>query len=163
MIFNILCYLLIFRWSILLGFSYGILIWTLAQCQPSRFTSIWDQRWITELQDHFRLAFSTDIVKLIDQILLWQLQLCDLYENDSIFDKFECCLSGDGLRVATGSYRYCQFLIQLTSYYLFFIFIWLKKKKNKKISAIYSVCLEVPRQLLWKQAKIPWGMSRINY
>ncbi|XP_038987582.1 serine/threonine protein phosphatase 2A 55 kDa regulatory subunit B beta isoform-like isoform X3 [Phoenix dactylifera] len=31
-------------------------------------------------------------------------QLCDLYESDSIFDKFECCLSGDGLRVATGSY-----------------------------------------------------------
>ena len=34
------------------------------------------------------------------------LQLCDLYENDSIFDKFECCVSGDGLRVATGSYRF---------------------------------------------------------
>ena len=33
------------------------------------------------------------------------LQLCDLYENDAIFDKFECCLSGDGQRVATGSYR----------------------------------------------------------
>ncbi|KAK3028919.1 hypothetical protein RJ639_039928 [Escallonia herrerae] len=32
-------------------------------------------------------------------------KLCDLYENDSIFDKFECCLSGDGMRVATGSYR----------------------------------------------------------
>ncbi|PWA84879.1 protein phosphatase 2A regulatory subunit PR55 [Artemisia annua] len=31
-------------------------------------------------------------------------RLCDLYENDSIFDKFECCLSGDGDRVATGSY-----------------------------------------------------------
>ncbi|XP_062087654.1 serine/threonine protein phosphatase 2A 55 kDa regulatory subunit B beta isoform isoform X2 [Humulus lupulus] len=31
-------------------------------------------------------------------------KLCDLYENDSIFDKFECCLSGDGLRVGTGSY-----------------------------------------------------------
>ncbi|KAL5713444.1 hypothetical protein ACHQM5_015516 [Ranunculus cassubicifolius] len=31
-------------------------------------------------------------------------KLCDLYENDCIFDKFECCLSGDGLRVATGSY-----------------------------------------------------------
>ncbi|KAG6395742.1 hypothetical protein SASPL_141866 [Salvia splendens] len=31
-------------------------------------------------------------------------KLCDLYENDSIFDKFECCLSGDGQRVATGSY-----------------------------------------------------------
>lgn len=33
-----------------------------------------------------------------------RLKLCDLYENDSIFDKFECCLSGDGQRVATGSY-----------------------------------------------------------
>ncbi|CAN1217996.1 Serine/threonine protein phosphatase 2A 55 kDa regulatory subunit B beta isoform [Linum perenne] len=31
-------------------------------------------------------------------------KLCDLYENDSIFDKFECCLSGDGSRVSTGSY-----------------------------------------------------------
>ncbi|KAG6471991.1 hypothetical protein ZIOFF_069446 [Zingiber officinale] len=32
------------------------------------------------------------------------LQLCDLYESDSIFDKFDCCLSGDGLHVTTGSY-----------------------------------------------------------
>ncbi|CDY46545.1 BnaA08g01840D [Brassica napus] len=31
-------------------------------------------------------------------------KLCDLYENDSIFDKFECCISGNGLRAATGSY-----------------------------------------------------------
>ncbi|KAH7284678.1 hypothetical protein KP509_34G066300 [Ceratopteris richardii] len=31
-------------------------------------------------------------------------RLCDLYENDAIFDKFECCLSGDGSRAATGSY-----------------------------------------------------------
>ncbi|XP_043713098.1 serine/threonine protein phosphatase 2A 55 kDa regulatory subunit B beta isoform-like isoform X2 [Telopea speciosissima] len=31
-------------------------------------------------------------------------KLCDLYDSDSIFDKFECCLSGDGLHVATGSY-----------------------------------------------------------
>lgn len=31
-------------------------------------------------------------------------KLCDLYENDAIFDKFECCPSGDGQRVATGSY-----------------------------------------------------------
>eukprot|EP00245_Coleochaete_scutata_P004418 TRINITY_DN169_c0_g1_i1.p1 TRINITY_DN169_c0_g1~~TRINITY_DN169_c0_g1_i1.p1 ORF type:complete len:524 (-),score=86.16 TRINITY_DN169_c0_g1_i1:750-2321(-) len=31
-------------------------------------------------------------------------RLCDLYENDSIFDKFECCMSGDGSRVCTGSY-----------------------------------------------------------
>lgn len=44
------------------------------------------------------------------------IQLCDLYENDSIFDKFECCLSGDGMRVATGSYR---------SVFLFFSFLFL--------------------------------------
>ncbi|KAK1358371.1 Serine/threonine-protein phosphatase 2A 55 kDa regulatory subunit B [Heracleum sosnowskyi] len=31
-------------------------------------------------------------------------ELSDLYENDCIFDKFDCCLSGDGQRVATGSY-----------------------------------------------------------
>ncbi len=31
-------------------------------------------------------------------------QLCDLYENDCIFDKFDCCVNGDGTRMATGSY-----------------------------------------------------------
>ncbi|XP_048229240.1 serine/threonine protein phosphatase 2A 55 kDa regulatory subunit B beta isoform isoform X2 [Ricinus communis] len=31
-------------------------------------------------------------------------KLSDLYNNDSIFDKFECCISGDGLHFATGSY-----------------------------------------------------------
>ncbi|XVE57166.1 hypothetical protein DITRI_Ditri04bG0070100 [Diplodiscus trichospermus] len=33
-------------------------------------------------------------------------KLCDLYNNDSIFDKFDCCISGDGLHFATGSYRF---------------------------------------------------------
>ena len=28
----------------------------------------------------------------------------DLYENDCIFDKFDCCFSGSGAHVATGSY-----------------------------------------------------------
>lgn len=32
-------------------------------------------------------------------------RLCDLYESDNIFDKFECTFSGDGSHVATGSYR----------------------------------------------------------
>lgn len=31
-------------------------------------------------------------------------KLCDLYESDAIFDKFQCCPSGDGSHVATGSY-----------------------------------------------------------
>lgn len=31
-------------------------------------------------------------------------RLCDLYNNDTIFDKFDCCLSGDGHHFATGSY-----------------------------------------------------------
>lgn len=32
------------------------------------------------------------------------LQLCDLYENDCIFDKFDCAMSGRGDYVCTGSY-----------------------------------------------------------
>ncbi|KAL0417124.1 UNVERIFIED_CONTAM: Serine/threonine protein phosphatase 2A regulatory subunit B alpha isoform [Sesamum latifolium] len=31
-------------------------------------------------------------------------KLCDLYNNDAIFDKFECCLAKDRLNFATGSY-----------------------------------------------------------
>ncbi|KAG1451849.1 hypothetical protein G6F46_010027 [Rhizopus delemar] len=31
-------------------------------------------------------------------------KLCDLYENDCIFDKFECSFSGDGKNLMTGSY-----------------------------------------------------------
>lgn len=33
-------------------------------------------------------------------------KLCDLYENDAIFDKFECCVSGRGDSVASGSYSH---------------------------------------------------------
>ena len=32
------------------------------------------------------------------------MQLCDLYENDCIFDKFDCCVDGKGEKMATGSY-----------------------------------------------------------
>ena len=32
-------------------------------------------------------------------------QLCDLYENDCIFDKFECTMNGDGSQLLTGSYH----------------------------------------------------------
>ncbi len=32
------------------------------------------------------------------------LQLCDLYENDCIFDKFDCSMSGDGKNFCTGTY-----------------------------------------------------------
>ncbi|KAK9831354.1 hypothetical protein WJX81_004778 [Elliptochloris bilobata] len=34
-------------------------------------------------------------------------RLCDLYENDCIFDKFDCCLNGRGDQVATGTYSNC--------------------------------------------------------
>jgi len=33
------------------------------------------------------------------------LQLCDLYENDCIFDKFDCCMDSTGSRIASGSYN----------------------------------------------------------
>merc|ERR1719272_1214418 len=32
-------------------------------------------------------------------------KLCDLYENDCIFDKFECAVSGDGKNLITGGYQ----------------------------------------------------------
>jgi WD40 repeat protein len=32
-------------------------------------------------------------------------KLCDLYENDCIFDKFECTFSGDGKHALSGSYN----------------------------------------------------------
>lgn len=32
-------------------------------------------------------------------------RLCDLYENDCIFDKFQCCFSKDGGSLLTGSYN----------------------------------------------------------
>ena len=32
-------------------------------------------------------------------------KLCDLYENDCIFDKFECTASPDGKHVVSGSYQ----------------------------------------------------------
>lgn len=32
-------------------------------------------------------------------------RLCDTYENDTIFDKFECCFSGDNNSILTGSYN----------------------------------------------------------
>lgn len=32
-------------------------------------------------------------------------RLCDLYENDCIFDKFQCCFSSDGSSLLTGSYN----------------------------------------------------------
>jgi len=37
-------------------------------------------------------------------------KLCDLYENDCIFDKFECAVSGDGKYYLTGSYNNYLFL-----------------------------------------------------
>lgn len=41
--------------------------------------------------------------------LLCVMQLCDLYNDDSIFDKFECCVSSNGGQFATGSYRFALF------------------------------------------------------
>ena len=84
------------------------------------------------------------------------LQLCDLYENDSIFDKFECCLSGDGLRVATGSYRFPLISVICGS-----VVMWIVGPHlNHFISCdtvIYSVFLAVPGEVLrlqlWKPVK----------
>jgi len=53
--------------------------------------------------------------KPVQTILIHDLRnkLCDLYESDSIFDKFECTMDGTGL-------------------YPFNIYIYIHKKKKKK-------------------------------
>lgn len=43
-------------------------------------------------------------VKTIDMHDTLQDKICDLYENDCIFDKFECTFSGDGKHALSGSY-----------------------------------------------------------
>lgn len=66
--------------------------------------NIWDLRWNSL---DWMIKKRSHLMTKINVIWCYHcFQLCDLYENDSIFDKFECCLSGDGLRVATGSYGY---------------------------------------------------------
>jgi len=42
------------------------------------------------------------VIKIHEQL---RSKLCDLYENDCIFDKFECNISHDGSKVITGSYN----------------------------------------------------------
>jgi len=42
------------------------------------------------------------IIKFHDHLIP---KLCDLYENDSIFDKFECSWSGNSFRLLSGSYN----------------------------------------------------------
>jgi len=42
------------------------------------------------------------IIKFHDHLIP---KLCDLYENDSIFDKFECSWNGSSYRLLTGSYN----------------------------------------------------------
>lgn len=51
------------------------------------------------------LAMAREPVSTIDVSDYLRPKLCDLYENDCIFDKFELSVSGDGRRVCTGSYH----------------------------------------------------------
>jgi len=60
-------------------------------------------------------------------------KLCDLYENDCIFDKFECSFSHDGKHVATGSYKNNFNIIETTGKYRIQIEATRAKKKIKKI------------------------------
>jgi len=95
-----------------------------------------------------------------------RLQLCDLYENDSIFDKFECCLSGDGLRVATGSYRltclssgHCCTFLSCIRNKLMTNLLYLISGEPAIYSAYLERLKEVLKLRLWKLAKTRWGKS----
>lgn len=48
----------------------------------------------------------TDNFLLLQQVHEYlRSKLCSLYENDCIFDKFECCWSGNDSAIMTGSYN----------------------------------------------------------
>jgi len=52
-------------------------------------------------------------------------KLCDLYENDCIFDKFECTFSGDGSYVTTFSFSLFVFFPSLSSDFAIFIYLFI--------------------------------------
>ncbi|EMR11638.1 protein phosphatase PP2A regulatory subunit B [Pneumocystis murina B123] len=51
------------------------------------------------------IAMEKHPIKVINMHDKLRSKLCDLYENDCIFDKFECIFSGDGKNVLSGSYN----------------------------------------------------------
>ena len=71
-------------------------------------------------------------------------KLCSLYENDCIFDKFECCWSGDDKHIMTGSYNN---------------FFRMFDRQNKK-DVTFESCKEIakPRTIL-KPKRVSWSTS----
>ena len=56
--------------------------------------------------DDFAVTLLTLISRLYFQVHEYlRSKLCSLYENDCIFDKFECCWNGDDTAIMTGSYN----------------------------------------------------------
>jgi len=56
------------------------------------------------------IFFSTSVITGIFNLVLQvheylRSKLCSLYENDCIFDKFECCWNGNDSAIMTGSYN----------------------------------------------------------
>uniref|UniRef100_A0A1I8GWY8 Serine/threonine-protein phosphatase 2A 55 kDa regulatory subunit B n=1 Tax=Macrostomum lignano TaxID=282301 RepID=A0A1I8GWY8_9PLAT len=62
-----------------------------------------------EADDPANRSFFSEIISSISDVYPvhehFRRNLCALYENDCIFDKFECCWSGDDKLVFTGSYN----------------------------------------------------------
>jgi serine/threonine-protein phosphatase 2A regulatory subunit B len=74
-------------------------------------------------------------------------KLCALYENDSIFDKFECCWSGDDKHIITGSYN---------NFFRTF-------KRNTSVESTYEASVDSckPRSIL-RSKKVTAGKKRNN-
>jgi len=122
--------------------------------------NIWDLRWNSL---NWMIKKRSHLMNKINVILCYHyFQLCDLYENDSIFDKFECCLSGDGLRVATGSYGYFFHPLLTACVILQKSCLLTLPFPVSSTAVIYFVflvvLLEAWRQQLWKQVGIQWGI-----
>ena len=80
---------------------------------------VWDLHMETKPIETYTVSQSVIWVTLTLDVVFWHLllfrllqvheylrsKLCSLYENDCIFDKFECCWNGNDTAIMTGSYN----------------------------------------------------------
>jgi len=81
-------------------------------------------------------------------------KLCDLYENDAIFDKFECSWSSNSSQLLTGSYNNTFYVCDAFGD---------KKQAMRVRSGVLAI--EAPRETKKLTATLPfrlWNLNKLN-
>lgn len=66
---------------------------------------IYNKREETYQIKKYIIHYLTDFFLILQVHEYFRSKLCSLYENDCIFDKFECCWNGNDTAIITGSYN----------------------------------------------------------